>query len=114
MDDFYDFVAISEYYYESLVLLREQLCLPWTALYVEDRMVSSTYEKVDFTLKQKKNLKLFFQQDEAIYNYFNASFWKKVENYGIKRMEKDVKRLKRKFTNHIMDIESRTPRRILN
>ena len=57
-------------------------------------MVSSTYEKVDFTLKQKKNLKLFFQQDEAIYNYFNASFWKKIENYGIKRMEKDVKRLK--------------------
>ena len=86
----YDFVAIAEYYFESLVLIREILCVPWAVLFAKSRMVSAGYEKQPFTTKQKSTLDSYFKQDFAIYSKFNSSLWKRIDKYGRERMEHDV------------------------
>jgi galactosylceramide sulfotransferase len=93
----YNFVAISEYYYESLVLLLEVLCLPWHALFAKARMISKDYSKIPFTNRQIENLQKFNAQDIAIYTHFNHSFWDKVNAYGKVRMAHDVKKLKNMY-----------------
>ena len=98
LDETYDFVAITEYYFESLVLLREMLCIPWHALYARSRMVSKKYEKIPFTAKQRANLEHFFAQDFAIYQHFNATLWKKIEKYGRSRMVHDAAKLKKMYS----------------
>jgi len=37
---------------------------------------------------------LQFLQNIALYDYFNQTFWKKVDAYGIKKMKKDVEILR--------------------
>ena len=91
VDSHYDFVAIAEYYFESLVLIREILCVPWIVLFAKSRMVSAEYEKQPFTSKQKSTLESYFKQDFEIYSKFNSSLWKRIDKYGRERMEHDVR-----------------------
>ena len=76
----FDLVLLAEYFYESLVLLREKLCLPWTAMYARSRMVSKPYTKEPFTSSQTNTLKKFYAQDFQIYKYFNQTLQKKVSD----------------------------------
>ena len=94
LDKLYDFVAITEYYFESLVLLREMLCIPWHALYARSRMVSKTYDKIQFTPTQRKTLQDYFAQDTVIYSHFNQTLWRRIDKYGRSRMAHDAKKLK--------------------
>ena len=97
IDRHYEFVAIAEYYFESLVLLREILCVPWVVLFAKSRMVSAEYEKKAFTAKQRSTLHTHFHQDYQIYTYFNQSLWKRIEEYGPERMEHDVEQMKKLY-----------------
>lgn len=97
VDQHYEFVAIAEYYFESLVLLREILCVPWIVLFAKSRMVSAEYEKKAFTPKQVSALTRHFYQDYAIYAHFNTSLWNRIEQYGPERMEHDVSQLKKLY-----------------
>ena len=96
--EIYDFVVITEYYFESLVLLREKLCIPWHALYARSRMVSKKYEKMPFTAAQRATLEQFFQQDFAIYDHFNETLWARIKEYGPSRMAHDAKKLRNMYT----------------
>ena len=90
-------MAIAEHYFESLVLLREILCVPWVVLFAKSRMVSAAYEKKEFTTKQRSTLHTYFHQDYQLYTYFNQSLWKRIEEYGLERMEHDVQQLQKLY-----------------
>jgi len=97
IDRHYEFVAVAEYFFESLVLLREILCVPWVVLFAKSRMVSAEYEKKVFTANQVSVLRRHFYQDYAIYEHFNTSLWNRIEQYGPERMENDVRELKKLY-----------------
>ena len=94
MENDFDLVMISNYYFESLILLKQTLCMDWADLYVPPTKVKH-YEHAKFTDNDKQIFSKFYHQDNLIYNHFNKTFWNKINDYGQQRMKDDVKRLKR-------------------
>ncbi|KAG8596604.1 hypothetical protein GDO81_001984 [Engystomops pustulosus] len=96
LDNHFQLVMLLEYFDESLLLLRDLMC--WSMediLYFKlnarkdsggSRLSSDMYQRA-----QEWNA-----LDTRIYQHFNATFWKKVENYGVERMKKDVMELRRR------------------
>lgn len=88
-------VMLTEHFEESLILLKDHLC--WN---MEDLLFfklnsrkESTVSKLTPELRQKA---LDWNGvDWKLYQYFNRTFWHKVEQYGRKRMARDVAELKR-------------------
>ncbi|XP_039626696.1 galactosylceramide sulfotransferase isoform X1 [Polypterus senegalus] len=92
----FDLVMLLEYFDESLILLKDILCLdmedilyfklnarkdsPVSRLPLELRSLASDWNKIDLKL----------------YNHFNATFWNKVKQYGNERMALDVAELQRR------------------
>ncbi|KAM8960669.1 galactosylceramide sulfotransferase [Pelodytes ibericus] len=95
LDRRFHLVMLLEYFDESLLLLRDLMC--WEMddiLYFklnarkdinEFRLSSEMYQ-----LAQNWNT-----VDTIIYHHFNATFWKKVTEYGAERMKQDVIELRR-------------------
>jgi len=81
MDFDFDLVMISNYYFESLILLKRSLCMDWTDLYVPPTKVKH-YQRAEFTESDHKIFNEFYKQDVAIFHRFNQTFWKKVDEYG--------------------------------
>ena len=81
MEEDFDLVMISNYYFESLVLLKRALCMDWSDLYVPPTKVKH-YDHAQFTQNDKRIFNQFYKQDVAIFNHFNKTFWKEVEKYG--------------------------------
>ncbi|XP_071855382.1 uncharacterized protein [Apostichopus japonicus] len=88
----FDLVLITEYFDESLILLRKLLC--WTyedIVYVKMR-AQPTPLTVSNDLREKIiNLN---KGDNALYSYFNRTLWQRVEQYG-PSFERDLKRFRR-------------------
>ncbi|CBY19207.1 unnamed protein product [Oikopleura dioica] len=70
MENDFDLVMISNYFFESLVLLKQELCMG-------------------------EGIGLQIHLYVAIYNHFNKTFWQRVETYGRDKMKKDVEHLKK-------------------
>nr|XP_015797251.2 galactosylceramide sulfotransferase [Nothobranchius furzeri]XP_054600295.1 galactosylceramide sulfotransferase [Nothobranchius furzeri] len=89
-------VLIAEYFEESLILLKDLLC--WSMediLYFKLNMRKSSFvSRLDSEMRRKALL--WNWADWKLYQYFNETFWAKVEAYGAERMKKDVKELKKK------------------
>ena len=49
LEETFDLVMLSDYFYESLVLLADQLCIDLKVLFVKERMESAPYEKTPLT-----------------------------------------------------------------
>ncbi|XP_068096645.1 galactosylceramide sulfotransferase [Hyperolius riggenbachi] len=94
LDGRFHLVMLLEYFDESLLLLRELMC--WEMddiLYFKlnarkDSGVSRLSAEV-YQMAQQWNA-----LDSLIYQHFNATFWKKVEKYGVERMKKDIMELR--------------------
>lgn len=93
IDGRFHLVMLLEYFDESLVLLKDLLC--WELediLYFKlNARKGSTVSKLTDELYQKATV--WNLLDAKLYQYFNATFWHKVEAYGKARMAKDVARL---------------------
>ena len=57
LEETFDLVMLSDYFFESLVLLGEELCVDHKILFAEERMESAPYEKVELSEKQLKTFK---------------------------------------------------------
>ncbi|CAG5112986.1 Oidioi.mRNA.OKI2018_I69.chr2.g7138.t1.cds [Oikopleura dioica] len=89
----FDFVVLTEYYYESLVLLAKLFCLPYEVLY-EPQLNKREYEIEPLTPTQKKNFETYFKADIMLYDYFNKSLHHKIEDYGREKFHQEVEKLK--------------------
>ena len=55
-----------------------------TTLYTETKSPDSAK-----SVSESKTVKKWNHADTLLYQHFNKTFWKKVENYGLERMERD-------------------------
>ncbi|XP_061589356.1 galactosylceramide sulfotransferase [Cololabis saira] len=94
----FNLVLIAEYFDESLILLKDLLC--WTMedilYFTLNARKSSMVSKLDSRMRAKALQ--WNGADWKLYQYFNATFWARVETYGRERMEKEVYELRKKNT----------------
>ena len=50
MENDFDLVMISNYYFESLILLKQVLCMDWADLYVPPTKVKELFYTISYTL----------------------------------------------------------------
>ena len=79
----FDLVMIMDYFDESLVLLKRLLC--WEIddiLYVKHNERKDNEKATRLSGRVQDNIRRWNKADVLLFNYFNATFWKKVEREG--------------------------------
>ncbi|KFQ55194.1 Galactose-3-O-sulfotransferase 2, partial [Nestor notabilis] len=90
----FDLLLISEYFDESMVLLKEMLCwdLDSVVSFPLNIRDSSTKSPLSDTIVEK--IKDWNRLDWEIYIYFNRTFWERIDrDIGRERMQQEVKAL---------------------
>ncbi|XP_051900648.1 galactose-3-O-sulfotransferase 2-like isoform X2 [Pristis pectinata] len=96
-------ILISEYFDESMILLKDALCWEF------DDVVSFKLNlRNNVTVKKLSDqvadrVKAWNSLDWRLYSHFNKTFWQKVDQYGRQRMRKDVQILQNK-RKKLMDL----------
>ncbi|XP_072266201.1 galactose-3-O-sulfotransferase 2-like [Pyxicephalus adspersus] len=92
----FDLVLITEYFDESLVLLKDALCWTYDDVLSFPLNSRSNYARKVQPVKVQEKIKIWNQLDWQLYVYFNNTFWKKVDEFGRERMQKEVEELRRR------------------
>ena len=82
LDRDFELVLIMEYFDESLILLKKAFC--WTMqdiLYVKFNQRHHK-PKVIIREKVKQNIRSWNKADVMLYDHFNRTLWRKIEDYG--------------------------------
>ncbi|XP_077097746.1 galactosylceramide sulfotransferase [Siphateles boraxobius] len=92
----FQLVMLVEYFEESLILLKDSLC--WD---MEDLLFFKLNARKDSTISKltpelRANALEWNAIDWKLYQYFNATFWRKVDAYGRERLARDVAELQRR------------------
>ncbi|PIK58949.1 putative galactosylceramide sulfotransferase-like [Apostichopus japonicus] len=95
----YRLVMVAEYFEESLILLRDLLC--WTT---EDVVVFKLNTRKDdsivsLTEKAKQNIRDWNNGDVLLYEHFNRTIQKTIDDYGRSRMAQRSPHSERKLRN---------------
>ncbi|XP_076818655.1 galactosylceramide sulfotransferase-like isoform X2 [Clavelina lepadiformis] len=96
LDSGMDLVMISEHMDESLILLKNMMNMTWENLLGEDKNVRNYphYNMNDYPERYAKFQKMF-KLDILLYRHFNATLWRKVDEYGRERMDNDITKLRK-------------------
>ena len=97
IDQVFDFILITNYMSESLVLLADMLCCPLADV---SSVVLNANAKIDSSKEGELRMKRISKKarewnkaDSALFDYFNKSLWTKIEKFGFQKMQKEVMRL---------------------
>ncbi|KFO92151.1 Galactose-3-O-sulfotransferase 2, partial [Buceros rhinoceros silvestris] len=93
----FDLVLISEYFDESMVLLKEMLCwdLDSVVSFPLNSRDSSTKSPLPDTIVEK--IKNWNRLDWEIYTHFNRTFWERIDrDIGRERMQQEVMALRKR------------------
>ncbi|XP_053558184.1 galactosylceramide sulfotransferase [Bombina bombina] len=96
LDNRFHLVMLLEYFDESLLLLRDLMCwemddVLYFKLNARKDSRGSRLSSEMYKLAQDWNA-----LDTLLYRHFNATFWKRVEDYGLERMQQDLLELRRR------------------
>ena len=80
MEREFDLVLITEYFDESLILLKRLLC--WELQDIVYIKLRSDYKKINFEKDVEKNILTWNRADAILYDHFNKTFWRKVRQAG--------------------------------
>ncbi|XP_071791191.1 galactosylceramide sulfotransferase-like isoform X1 [Asterias amurensis] len=90
----FDLVMLTEYFDESLILLRHLLCLEIDDIvyFILNARSESSVKTIspDFA----KKIREWNAGDVELYSVFNQTFWRRVEEFGMERMKAEVKELR--------------------
>ncbi|XP_077991545.1 galactosylceramide sulfotransferase-like [Glandiceps talaboti] len=81
LDSELDLVMITEYYDESLILLKKLMCWEFEDIVYAVSMKAHTIYQPPITPQMADMITEMSLRDIQFYNYFNETFWKKVNNY---------------------------------
>lgn len=77
----FDLVLLTEYFDESLILLRKMMCWSYDdILYLKQNVRSGDKKPLHQTVQNK--IRRHNAVDVKLYNHFNATLWRKVADYG--------------------------------
>ena len=83
----FDLIMIADYFDESLLLLRKQLCLDWRdILYIPDNFRTDE-QKIKLSKELREKIEIWNWADMALYRFYNQTFWDKIRDYGPKFKE---------------------------
>ncbi|XP_062870509.1 galactosylceramide sulfotransferase [Trichomycterus rosablanca] len=88
-------ILITEHFEESLILLKEALCWKMDDLLFFNMNARRPASISQLTPDLRAKARMWNGADWKLYRHFNATLWAKVDAYGRKRMERDVKELHR-------------------
>ncbi|CAK8683154.1 galactosylceramide sulfotransferase-like isoform X1 [Clavelina lepadiformis] len=93
----FDLVLVSDYFDESMVLFADLLC--WDLEDVACLSLNARSHDNDGNAEIKRarirgKARLWNKSDAALFDYFNATLWRKIERFGMTKMEAAVNRLK--------------------
>ncbi|XP_076820746.1 galactose-3-O-sulfotransferase 2-like [Clavelina lepadiformis] len=96
LDSGIDLVMINEHMEESLILLKNIMNVTWKTLVGKHRNVRS-YPHYNLDEYPERNAKFqkMFKLDIFLYRHFNATLWRKVDEYGRERMDNDITKLRK-------------------
>ncbi|XP_028942962.1 galactose-3-O-sulfotransferase 4-like, partial [Antrostomus carolinensis] len=92
----FHFILLTEYFDESLILLRHALCWP-----DEDIMVFTQNSRFfgdipPISPLQMTRFRAWNDLDWVLYTHLNRSFWKRAESFGAARLRREVDRLRQR------------------
>lgn len=96
LDRTFDLVLITDYFDESMVLMKEELCWKMNDIeYLKSNSRSKNIESISDWLGKEYVDKLleWNKADWMLYKHFNATFTKKLEQFGHDRMAAEVAKL---------------------
>ena len=77
-----DLVMVTEYFHESLVLLRKLLCWDMEDLLYLSNGVRNSKRRYEITPELRNKIRRWNHADMKLYDHFNQTFWKQIEDYG--------------------------------
>ncbi|KAM4694392.1 galactose-3-O-sulfotransferase 2-like [Discoglossus pictus] len=92
----FNLVMITEYFDESLILLKDALCWSLDDVLSIPLNIRNYTGKVPINQETQERIKIWNKMDWQLYVYFNNSFWNRVERFGRKQMQIEVEELRRK------------------
>lgn len=94
IDENFGLVLISEFFDQSLILLKDLLC--WRLEDVAYFVVNARKESqvVQLSDEVKSNLTRWNEGDLLLYQHFNKTLWKKIYNYGYEKLQTEVEELR--------------------
>ena len=95
IDTIFDLMMISDYMDESMVLLSELMC--WdvrelACLKLNARAVNND-RSVEEVERIRSKVRSWSRADAMLFDHFNATFWRKVDEFGSERMRRKVAEL---------------------
>ena len=79
----FDLMLITEYFDESLLLLRKLMCWSFSdILYVKQNARSKSNGTSQLSESVKEKIRKWNAADVSLYRHFNETFWKKIKQYG--------------------------------
>lgn len=84
----FDLVLLAEYFDESLVLLKKELCWSFNDLIYFKQNVRS--QRKPISPKNAERIRNWNSGDLKLYKHFNETFWRKVKEYGLEEFTRDL------------------------
>lgn len=92
----FQLVLISDHFEESLILLKDALCWQMDDMLFFKLNARRAVSVSAMSPELKAKAREWNGADWKLYQHFNATFWARVEAYGRRRMEEDVRELHRR------------------
>ncbi|TRY87557.1 hypothetical protein DNTS_025175 [Danionella cerebrum] len=97
IEERFDLILISDYFEESLILLKDALCWEIEDVLFFKHNVRSPQSGLGMSPQLKFQAREWNGADWLLYQYFNASLWARIEKFGLRRMLENVQDLRRKL-----------------
>ena len=97
----FHFVVIADYFDESLVLMKEQLCWSWHNLIYIKFKLSYLKEKIVLLPEIESSILKWNNLDEDLFREFNNTFWERARTYGLDNLKRDADTVKYKHKNFL-------------
>ncbi|XP_072515474.1 galactosylceramide sulfotransferase [Salminus brasiliensis] len=96
VSEHFQLVLMAEHFEESLILLKEALCWQMDDLLYFKLNARRGASVSQLTPELQAKARAWNGADWKLYRHFNATLWARVDAYGRKRMERDVRELRRR------------------
>jgi hypothetical protein len=96
MDSFFTLILLTDFFDESLILMKRLLCWDWKDIvYIKFKMRTDD-SKAEVNVDLADRIRKWNNADTKLYDYFNQTFWRKVDAYGRDQMDKDLLEFRKK------------------
>ncbi|XP_071961234.1 galactose-3-O-sulfotransferase 3-like [Antedon mediterranea] len=95
LDSEFDLVLITEYFDESLILLKKLMCWSFEDILYVSKGIRSASHRYALNDELQAKIREWNHADVMLYNHFNKTFWRKIKEYG-DSFQKDLSEFRNK------------------